>query len=151
VAVYDDVIVSGRGSPVDEPCWDPLEEFLPLDLCGPFMWMHAVDLHDGRRLQAYKHSETRRYLHLDDDADSYEVLDGAGYRRMRHSEAIEFVFTPWWVLNHATDAEREALRAGLAAAWERGNGDEAAGAHILPSSPACGFRRLPPYQLEWES
>lgn len=62
---------------------------------------------------------------------------------MRHSDAIEQVFTPWWLLHHAQDDDREALKQALESAWERGNGDEAAGAHILPSSPASPFRRLP--------
>jgi len=30
-----------------------------------FMWMHEEELEDGTRLHAYKHWETRRYLHLD--------------------------------------------------------------------------------------
>lgn len=32
---------------------------------GDFMWMHEIELEDGTRLHAYKHYETRRYLHLD--------------------------------------------------------------------------------------
>jgi hypothetical protein len=62
---------------------------------------------------------------------------------MRHTEAIGYVLDSAWLLDHATDDERESLRAALHAAVERGNGDVAAGAHILPCSPASGFRRLP--------
>jgi hypothetical protein len=107
------------------------------------MWMHALRLDDGRAVQAYKHSETRRYLLLDEDGDAHERLDHGRFRRMRHSDAIEQVFGSQWLLETGTDADREALREAFAAAWERGNGDVAAGAHILPSSPACAFRRLP--------
>ena len=107
------------------------------------MWMNALRLDDGRELQAYKHSETRRYLLLDENADAYENLDRRRFRRMRHSDAIEEVLHTEWVLNHSGEEERAALRRALAAAWERGHGDEAAGAHILPSSPACAFRVLP--------
>jgi len=142
-AMYDETILRGYGTSVRRPDWDPLERFLPLALCGPFMWMHATDLEDGTRLQAYKHSVTRRYLLLDDQADAWEDLDRERYRRMRHSDAIEQVLTPWWLLDHATDDERDALRLALRAAWERGDGDKAAGAHILPSSPACAVRQLP--------
>jgi hypothetical protein len=62
---------------------------------------------------------------------------------MRHSAAIEQVLTPSWLLHHADDEEREALKQALEAAWNRGNGDKAAGGHVHPSSPACAFRRLP--------
>lgn len=141
--MYDETISHGRVASVDEPDWTPLESFLPLVLCGPFMWMHAVELEDGRKLQAYKHSSTRRYLLLDDRADAYEDLDRGRYRRMRHSDAIEQVLTPSWLLDAATEEERDGLRQALAAAWDRGNGDKAAGAHILSSSPACAFRTLP--------
>jgi hypothetical protein len=64
-------------------------------------------------------------------------------RRMRHSDAIEQAFSVHWLLSHASEEERNAVRQALDAAWEGGNGDISAGAHILPSSPACGFRRLP--------
>jgi hypothetical protein len=140
---YDETIVHGRLASIDEPDWDPLERFLPDQLWGGFMWMHALRLEDGRAVQAYKHSATRRYLLLDENADSYENLDHGRFRRMRHSDAIEQVFDSHWLLDAATDADRNALREAFAAAWERGNGDVAAGAHILPSSPACAFRRLP--------
>lgn len=107
------------------------------------MWMHSTMLEGGTQLQAYKHSLTRRYLLLDDDGDAWESLDRGRYRRMRHSDALEEVLTPSWLLRHATADERESLDEALAAAWDRGNGDKAAGGHILPSSPACAMRWLP--------
>jgi hypothetical protein len=140
---YDETIMRGRITSIDAPDWDPLEKFLPLALCPGFMWMHATALDNGTELQAYKHSLTRRYLLLDDDGDTYEYLDRGRYRRMRHSDAIEQVFTTSWVLDHAEPDERAAVKRALADAWERGNGDVAAGAHIHPSSPACALRRLP--------
>jgi hypothetical protein len=140
---YDEVIVLGRLGSLEDPEWEPLEAFLPLELCGPFMWMNSITLEDGRVLQAYKHSETRRYLRLDANADSYECLDHGRFRRMRHTDAIEQVFDSRWLLNHATEEDRNALRRAFDAAQERGDGDEAAGAHILPSSPACAMRQLP--------
>jgi hypothetical protein len=141
--MYDEVIVTGRVTSIDEPDWSPLDGFLPLKLCGPFMWMHAVELDDDRELRAYKHSETRRYLHLDAHADAWENLDQGRFRRMRHSDAIEQVLPSWWVLNQASEDERDAVREAFEAAHTRGDGDVSAGAHILPSSPACAFRRLP--------
>ena len=47
----------------DEPEWQPLLDFAP-DHIGDFMWMFSVELEDGRRLDAYKHWWSRRYLHL---------------------------------------------------------------------------------------
>lgn len=141
--MYDETIADGWIASTDRPNWVPLEKFLPAVLCGGFMWMHSVALEDGTELQSYKHSLTRRYLLLDDAGDAFEGLDRGRYRRMRHSDAIEQVLTPHWLLNHADEREREALKQALDAAWDRGNGDTAAGGHILPSSPACALRRLP--------
>jgi hypothetical protein len=140
--MYDELIVRGSTAWIEEPDWAPLERFLPLALCGLFMAMHSVELEDGRLLGAYKHSITRRYLVLDSAGDAYEDLDRDRYRRMRHADAIEQAFPSSWLLWHAGADEREALREALVAAVERGNGDRAAGAHILPSSPASALRRI---------
>jgi hypothetical protein len=107
------------------------------------MYMHTTTLEGGIALHRYKHSETRRYLLLDNDADAWEDIDHGRFRRMRHSDAIEQAFPSYWVLAHATDKDREVLKEAFDAAHERGDGDEAAGAHILPASPACAFRMLP--------
>lgn len=48
----------------EHPVWEPLIELTPEHL-NEFMWMHEVELEDGTRLHAYKHWETRRYLHID--------------------------------------------------------------------------------------
>lgn len=142
-AMYDDTILSATSTEHGDPSWEPLEQFLPYVLCGGFMYMHTTSLETGIRLHAYKHSETRRYLLLDADADAWEDVDHGRYRRMRHSDAIEQVFPSGWLLEQATEKGRDAIKEALRAAWEGDDGDDAAGAHILPSSPACGFRRLP--------
>jgi hypothetical protein len=54
----------GRVVNYEDPVWEPLAQLAPDEL-GDFMWMHEVELEDGTRLHAYKHHETRRYLHLD--------------------------------------------------------------------------------------
>src|SRR4051812_22909483 len=108
--MYDDRILGGRATRRGTPDWDPLEKLLPLQLCGLFMWMHELRLEDGATVQAYKHSETRQYLLVDAEGDTWEQLDSYGYRRMRHSDAIEFVFGPWWLLHHAEDGDRDALK-----------------------------------------
>lgn len=96
------------------------------------MYMHTTTLEGGIALHGYKHSETRRYVLLDDDANAWEDIDHGRFRCMRHSDAIEQAFPAYWVLVHATDKDREALKEAFDAAHERGNGDEGAGAHILP-------------------
>jgi hypothetical protein len=125
------------------PDWAPLERFLPLELCAPFMFMHEVDVDESIRVRAYKHSDTRRYLLLDDLARPYESLDHGRYRRMRHYDAIEQVFSVCWLLGHATDEEKRLLRELLDQASSADHADFAAGLQIMPSSPACGFRTLP--------
>jgi len=54
----------GRVVNYEHPVWEPLIRFVPEHM-GDFMWMHEVELEDGTRLHAYKHWDTRRYLHLD--------------------------------------------------------------------------------------
>jgi len=141
--MYDTAILQAWDTDRLAPDWAPLEKFLPLDLCGLFMFMGASQLDDGTGLRHYKHGDTRAYLHIDVNGDSWEDLGRGRFRRMRHDEAIEFVFDSSWVLWRATEEERTTLKAALEAARERGNGDQAAGAHILPCSPASGFRQLP--------
>lgn len=48
----------------ERPEWGPLIGLAP-DHVDEFMWMFEVELEGGLRLHAYKHWETRRYLHLD--------------------------------------------------------------------------------------
>jgi hypothetical protein len=48
----------------ERPVWEPLIMLAP-EHVEDFMWMHEEELEDGTRLHAYKHWETRRYLHLD--------------------------------------------------------------------------------------
>jgi hypothetical protein len=70
---------------VDEPEWEPLLNFAP-DHVSDFMWMYAVELTDGTRLQAYKHYWTRDYLHLDDEGRAF-IYSG--------KEHYEEVNPPW--------------------------------------------------------
>jgi hypothetical protein len=53
-----------------------LLDFAP-DEIPEFMWMFRIDLEDGSVVEAYKHSWTRQYLHLDHDGRAY-VLRGDG-------------------------------------------------------------------------
>ena len=70
---------------LDEPEWEPLLNLAP-DHVVDFMWMYAVELTDGTRLQAYKHYWTRNYLHLDSEGRAF-IYAG--------KERYEEVNPPW--------------------------------------------------------
>jgi Domain of unknown function (DUF4160) len=82
----------------DEPVWDPLLTLLRVYV-DDFMWMFRATLEDGTQLHAYKHRETRRYLHLSEDGPRL-LLRGAGLllrdrrssaRRPGHADAVRLV------------------------------------------------------------
>lgn len=58
------------------PNWAPAEQYLP-DLLDVLMWMGTVD-HEGRRIEQYKHYETRRYISLDADGQAWKIRYSAG-------------------------------------------------------------------------
>lgn len=59
--------------PADAPEWEPLLDLAEEHL-EDFMWMYTAALSNGRRIQAYKHYWTRRYLFLDGDGRAYAYL-----------------------------------------------------------------------------
>jgi hypothetical protein len=75
---------------IDTPEWEPLLDLAP-DHVDEFMWMFAVELDDGARIQAYKHYWTREYLYLDGEGRAYLHFDGSRY------EGEE----PGWLLSRA--------------------------------------------------
>jgi hypothetical protein len=85
--------IEGRMLDCHTPDWEPLLEQARI-LVGDFMWMFSVELEDGRRLQAYKHIWTRRYLHLDGDGGAYVYTDDDRYQQV----------DPSWLLHLALDA-----------------------------------------------
>jgi hypothetical protein len=127
----------------DRPNWDPLQAFLPLDLCERFMWMHEAVLDDGTHVQAYKHGDTRLYLYLDEQARPFEYLGSEQLRRIRRCDGIEHVFTAMWVLEHADADERQLLRDALRTAIDNDNADRVSGSNLWPSSPAAPLRFVP--------
>jgi hypothetical protein len=69
-----DRIVRGEmTSQYDKPEWGPLLELAP-DHIDDFMWMFEVELESGLRLNAYKHIETRKYLHLDKEGRAFAYI-----------------------------------------------------------------------------
>lgn len=78
-----------------DPEWDPLIALAP-DHLGEFMWMHEVEMEDGNRLHAYKHRDTRRYLHLDHGGRAF-VFVWDESRDVEESSRYEEV-DPQWLL-----------------------------------------------------
>lgn len=66
-------------SQFNEARWATLEAALGSDIAAWFMWMHEIRLDDGTRIDAYKHTTTRRYLHLSDDGRAFDYLGDGGY------------------------------------------------------------------------
>jgi hypothetical protein len=72
------------------PDWRPLLDFAP-DEIPEFMWMFRVDLEDGSVVEAYKHSWTRRYLHLDSGGRAYAFRAGGWYEETDPRSLLEEV------------------------------------------------------------
>jgi hypothetical protein len=63
-----------------------LVAFAP-DEVPDFMWMFRDFLEDGTVVEAYKHSWTRQYLHLDSSGRGYEFI-GRGYEEVDPDELL---------------------------------------------------------------
>jgi hypothetical protein len=59
------------------PDWGPLVQLAP-DHVDEFMWMFEVELENGVALHAYKHRETRHYLHLDSAGRAFVYIWNEG-------------------------------------------------------------------------
>jgi hypothetical protein len=89
----------------DHPDWGPLIELAP-EHVEDFMWMFEVELENGVALHAYKHWETRRYLHLDHAGRAYVYLwndDLAADDDGRYEQV-----DPAWLLELVVDRDRSA-------------------------------------------
>ncbi|MFL5833023.1 MAG: hypothetical protein ACJ76B_03460 [Solirubrobacterales bacterium] len=73
--------IRGKWLRVHAPEWEPLLNLAP-DHVVDFMWMGTVQLVDGTRLQAYKHSWTRRYLHLSEDGRAFVFVPKTRYEEV---------------------------------------------------------------------
>lgn len=73
--------IRGRILKVDAPEWEPLLNLAP-DHVVDFMWMGAVLLADGTRIQVYKHYWTRDYLHLANDGRAFVFVPKTRYEEV---------------------------------------------------------------------
>jgi hypothetical protein len=83
--------VDAEPAQYDEPDWEPLRAVLSLSLCDWFMWMHESRSPGGLAIHAYKHIDTRRYLHLDEFGCAYLSYE-RGYLQVDLGWLIEKVF-----------------------------------------------------------
>ncbi|MHB8693751.1 MAG: hypothetical protein ACYDHH_21145 [Solirubrobacteraceae bacterium] len=93
------------------PVWAPLLAVVG-SLTNGFMWMGEVVLDDGRSLHAYKHCDTRRYVHLDThhNAWAYQHRQGRSmYRQVSLADALTEAFASWDGLAFGPSAEEGAL------------------------------------------
>jgi len=104
---------------LERPFWDPLVAAVGEELAADFMCMFAVATSDGRLLYAYKHVDTRGYIHLDSNSDVFCYVgddsddddDVARYRPTELWRQLEAVFSPLWVYD-LTAATEERVAAG---------------------------------------
>jgi len=120
----------GRVVNYERPVWEPLMALAP-EHVGDFMWMHEVELEDGTRLHAYKHVETRRYLHLDHGGRAFVFIPGS-LDDVESSHYEEVV--PGWLLEIALGMpERRAtiFRQNISAEFKRLRGARSATKHRI--------------------
>jgi hypothetical protein len=86
----------------ERPDWDPLLDLVGEAVTRDFMWMYEVDLVPRGHVQAYKHIDTRRYLHLDSRGNAYEYRGPNRYRRVPVLDALVSVFASLPMLAGAT-------------------------------------------------
>ncbi|WP_367139537.1 hypothetical protein [Saccharothrix sp. HUAS TT1] len=58
--------------PRREPNWGPIERLAPTDLLPDLMWMGTL-VHGDRRIEQYKHRDSRRYVNVDQDGGTWSV------------------------------------------------------------------------------
>ena len=108
-------LLTGTMVDAHNPDWEPLNTMATDDIRDTFMWMYAVELSDGRRLQAYKHYATRRYVHLDAERRAWAYTRSGHYMRVDIADALEQALAPWWERGlGATAADIAASRALIA-------------------------------------
>jgi len=103
-----------RGTSIqgERPEWGPLLEAVGEEVTGNFMWMFEVVLTDGTSLQAYKHIDTRGYIHLAADGEAFVYESRDRYRRIPAADVLAAVFAPLPDLAGVTERQ---IRASWAA------------------------------------
>jgi hypothetical protein len=79
----------------DNPVWEPLLTLVGRHGVVWFMWMGEVELADGSVLHIYKHSATRRSLHLCTDDRAFVFVGDHSYREADPHEMVDLVIGGW--------------------------------------------------------
>ena len=85
--------VRGHGTQGERPDWQPLLALAP-DHIDDFMWMFEVRLDDGRSVHAYKHIDTRTYVHLGEDGQAFCYGEDAWYHPVGAEELLALAVAP---------------------------------------------------------
>lgn len=115
----------------EHPDWGPLVELAP-DHVDEFMWMFEAELENGVVTHAYKHWETRRYLHLDGAGRAFVYIwdeNLAADDDGRYEEV-----DPEWLLKLVLDRERGAtfIRGNVLSEYDRLRWARSASRHRVP-------------------
>jgi hypothetical protein len=117
-----DDTIEGTASRSDTPNWEPLTKLIGTRLADWFMWMFDIVLADGVRVHAYKHTATRRSMHLAEDGRAFVFVGGERYREIRSRHAIDEAVAGWeslWPLPDDIVAHAGALRLASDLAGQR--------------------------------
>lgn len=106
-------VLRGRATQGDEPEWRPLLDAVGEKVTGDFMWMFEVELSNGTRLQAYKHVDSRRYVHLDDGGAAFVFEPPDRYRSVPVRDLFAAAFIPLPGLAGVTDEQISASWAAV--------------------------------------
>jgi hypothetical protein len=87
-------VYTGKSEQGDRPEWRPLLEAVGEQVTADFMWMFEVELSDGTPLQAYKHYDTRGYVHLAPDGEAFVFEPPNSYRSFPLADVLAAVFAP---------------------------------------------------------
>ncbi|MFL5868200.1 MAG: hypothetical protein ACJ766_13960 [Thermoleophilaceae bacterium] len=90
-------LITGRVVNSKEPDWRPLERLASPYLCSHWMWMFEVATRRGERFHAYKHIDTRCYVHIDIDGNGLAYHpDEDRYSRHPAWVLLRGALRPWW-------------------------------------------------------
>jgi hypothetical protein len=125
---------SKRGKCVNwsDPNWEPILHLARIYV-DEFMWMGEIELRGGTRLQAYKHYWTRRYIHLDHEANAFAYRGDDLYRQVPEEELRELFDRVIRRPDPTLPIEPTRERFVPAEEWE--SGEEAADPDDLPTVP----------------
>jgi hypothetical protein len=106
-------VYKSKGSQGYRPEWGPLLEAVGEQVTGDFMWMFEVELTNGTPLQAYKHVDTRGYVHLAPDGGAFVFEPPDRYRSVPVADVLAAVFAPLPGLVGVTDEQIDASWAAV--------------------------------------